>query len=79
MTRSVVEQGEAWIQDHFARSRSMTSVEASSRLHRWLLDPLGRLVARLADAIARVIASRRQRRALTDPSRSPRTEHRARS
>jgi cardiolipin synthase len=73
----VVEQGEAWIQDHFARSRSMTSVEASSRLHRWLLDPLGRLLARLADAIARVIASRRQRRALTDPSRSSRTEHRA--
>ncbi len=60
---AVVEQGEAWIQDHFARSRSMTSVEASGRLQRWLLDPLGRLVVRLADAISRLIASRTQRRA----------------
>jgi len=59
----VVEQGEAWIQDHFGRSRSMTSVEASSRVQRWLLDPLGRLVARLADAVSRVIASRRRRQA----------------
>ena len=62
----VVEQGEAWIQDHFARSRPMTSVEASSRLRRWLLDPLGRLVARLADAISRVIASRKRRQASRD-------------
>jgi cardiolipin synthase len=54
----VVQQGEAWIQDHFARSRPMTSVEAGSRLHRWLLDPLGRLVARLVDMMGRVIAGR---------------------
>jgi cardiolipin synthase len=59
----VVEQGEAWIQDHFARSRTMTSVEASSRLQRWLLDPIGRLVARLADAASRLIARRRRSRA----------------
>jgi phosphatidylserine/phosphatidylglycerophosphate/cardiolipin synthase-like enzyme/fatty acid desaturase len=71
----VVEQGEAWIQDHFARSGSMTSVEASSRLHRWLLDPLGRLVARLADAMSRVIASRRRRRTSPDHSLSSRTRH----
>jgi cardiolipin synthase len=58
----VVEQAEAWIQDHFARSRSITSLEAGSRLQRWLLDPFGLLVARVADAISRVIASRRQRR-----------------
>ena len=57
----VVEQAEAWIQDHLANSRTMTSVEANSRLHRWLFDPLGRLVARLAEAISRAIASRRQR------------------
>jgi cardiolipin synthase A/B len=57
----VVAQGEAWIQDHFARSRSITVVEASSRLQRWLLDRLGRLVARLTAAISRVIASRSQR------------------
>jgi cardiolipin synthase A/B len=66
----VVEQGEAWIQDHFARSPSMTSVEANSRLHRWLLDPFGRLVARLADAMSRVVASRRQRRESPDHSGS---------
>jgi cardiolipin synthase len=58
----VVSQAEAWIQDHFASSCSMTSVEASSLLHRWLLDPLGRLVARLADAVSRVIASRKRPR-----------------
>jgi cardiolipin synthase len=62
----VIEQGEAWIQDHFARSRQMTSVDASSRLHRWLLDPLGRIVARLADAISRVLVSRKRRRGAPD-------------
>jgi cardiolipin synthase A/B len=64
----VVHQGEAWIQDHFARSRSMTSVEASSRLQMWLLDPLGRLVARLADTMSRIMASRRRRRASRERS-----------
>ena len=68
----IVDQGEAWIQDHFARSRSMTSVQASSRLQKWLLDPLGRLVARLADAISRVIASRR-RRGRADLQAAPRS------
>ncbi len=72
----VVEQGEAWIEDHFARSRSMTSVEASSWVQRWLLDPFGRLVARLADTISRVIASRRQRRASPDHSSSSRAQRR---
>jgi cardiolipin synthase len=74
---TVVEQGEAWIQDHLARSRLMTSVEASSRLRRWLLDPFGRLVARLVDAVSRVIASRR-RRQVSDHSlsSSSRTYHR---
>jgi len=64
----VVGQGEAWIQDHFARSRSMTSVESSSRLQRWLLDPFGRLVARLADTTSRVIATRRRRKVSPDYS-----------
>jgi cardiolipin synthase len=59
----LVAQGEAWIQDHFVRSRPMTSVEASTWLHRWLLDPLGRLVARLVDMTAVVIASRKRRKA----------------
>jgi len=72
---AVVAQGEAWIQDHFARSRAMTTVAASSRLHRFLLDPLGRLVARLADAISRAIASRRQRQTSPDYALSrPRSE-----
>lgn len=53
----VINQGEAWIQNHFVNSRSMTSVEASTRVQRWLLDPLGLLVARLAEAISRLLAS----------------------
>lgn len=57
----VVEQAQAWIGDHVARSRSMTLVEASSPLQRWLFDPLGRTVARLADSLGRVLASRRRR------------------
>jgi cardiolipin synthase len=68
----VIEQGEAWIQDHFARSRAMTSVEAGSRLRRWLLDPLGRIVARLAEAFGRVIANRKRRRASPDLSKTGR-------
>jgi cardiolipin synthase len=59
----VVAQVEAWIRDHFARSAAKTSVEASSRLQRWLFDPIGRGVVLLADAAGRLIASRRQRRA----------------
>ena len=59
----VVEQAEAWIQDHFSRSRTMTLVEASSWIQRWLFDPLGRLVARFAEAGGRVMASRKLRKA----------------
>ncbi len=65
---AVVQQAEAWIQDHMDRSRAITSLEATSRLRRWMLDPLGRVVARFADAISRVIASRKRRRASTDYS-----------
>jgi hypothetical protein len=46
----------------------MTSVEAGSWRNRWLLDPLGRLVARFADAISRVIARRPPRHAPRDDS-----------
>jgi hypothetical protein len=59
----VVEQGEAWIREHIARSRAVTGVEASSRVQRWLLDRLGRMVARLAEAASRVVASTKARRA----------------
>lgn len=63
---AVVEQAEAWIQEHMDRSRTITALEASSRLRRWLLDPLGRLVARLADVISRMIVGRKRRRASRD-------------
>jgi len=59
----LVAQAEAWIQDHFARSHPMTAVAASTWLHRWLLDPLGRVVARLVDMTAVVIAGRKRRKA----------------
>jgi cardiolipin synthase len=59
----VVQQGERWIQERFARSRSMTSVDASSWVNRWLLEPLGQVVARLTDTLSRMIASRKRRRA----------------
>jgi cardiolipin synthase len=73
----LVERGEAWIQDHFARSRSMTSVEASSRLQRWLLDPLGVLVVRLAEAISWLIVGQRRRPSPPAYSRSSPIEPRA--
>jgi cardiolipin synthase len=71
----LVAQGEAWIQDHFTRSRSMTSVEASSWLHRWLFDPLGRLVARLVDMVGVVIASRKRRKAWAEKAMGVRRQH----
>ncbi|MBN1606497.1 MAG: lmo0937 family membrane protein [Polyangiaceae bacterium] len=66
----IAEQGEAWIRDHFARSRKVTSVDASSRLRRWLLDPFGLLVARVAAVLSHQIASRKRRRGATDPPSS---------
>jgi len=58
----LVGQVEAWIQDHFVRSRSVTSVEASTWRQRWLFDPFGRLVARLVNMMGVVIASRKRRK-----------------
>ncbi len=58
----VVQQVEAWIEDRLTRSRPRTQVEASSRLQRWLLDRLGRTVARLADRLGRLMAGRGPRR-----------------
>ena len=58
-----VGQGEAWIQDHFALSPSITTTAVSSRFSRWLLEPLGGLVARFADVSGRAMAGRRQRQA----------------
>ncbi|MBI5067314.1 MAG: cardiolipin synthase B [Deltaproteobacteria bacterium] len=59
----VVAQAEAWIQEHCTRSREMTALEAGSWLRRWLLDPAGRLLARLAGLGRRMMASRGRRRA----------------
>jgi cardiolipin synthase len=59
----VVAEGEAWIEDHFLRSRAMTSLETSSFWHRWVSIPLGRLVSRVAEAIGHLIASRKLRQA----------------
>jgi hypothetical protein len=64
----IVEQAEAWIDDYCTRSRAMTIVEATSWVQRWLFDPVGRLVVRLADALGRLIASRKRRR--TSPNHS---------
>ncbi len=63
----VVGEGEAWIQRHFAGSLPVTAVEAGSRLQRWVLEPLGFFVARLAEAASRVMAWNR-RPELFDPS-----------
>jgi cardiolipin synthase len=59
----VVCQGEAWIEDHFLRSRAMTSMETSSLWHRWVAIPVGRMVTRVAQAIGHLIASRKLRQA----------------
>jgi len=63
----VVDEGEAWIDEHFARARAITSMELSTRSQRWLFDPFGRLVARMADMIGRTIAPRRSSRPLHLP------------
>ena len=54
----VAEQGQIWIQEHFACSPTVTSVDTSSRLRRWLLDPFGLFVGRLVAALSRRIADR---------------------
>jgi len=58
----VVQQGEAWIQEHFAHSRSITSTEERTHWQRWLFDPLGHVVAQLADTMSRMIIGRRRRK-----------------
>jgi cardiolipin synthase len=61
----VVAQGEAWIHTRITHSRETTRLETSSRLQAWLLDPLGRVVGRVADMLSRVVVSRKRR----EPSR----------
>jgi hypothetical protein len=52
--------------DWARRSVRLQFVGASSRWQRWLLDPFGRLVVRMADTGSRVIAGRRRRLAAPD-------------
>jgi cardiolipin synthase len=58
----VVAQGVAWIEAHLSGSRAVTALEAGTWLRRWLLDPVGRLLARLAGLASRALASRSRRR-----------------
>lgn len=52
---------EQWIGAHFAASTRVTALESSTWVRRWILDPAGRFIARLADAMSRTIGrSRRQ-------------------
>lgn len=57
----VVKQAETWIHDHYACARPITILETGSRVQRWWLGPLGYAIARIADAIGRVIAGRTPR------------------
>jgi cardiolipin synthase len=65
----LIADGEAWIQDRFALSQPMTEIEASSWLHTWLLDPTGRIVARMADMTSRMIANPTRRGKSWQPHR----------
>lgn len=67
----VARQAEAWIRDHLEGSRPVTAVESASLLSRRLLDPIGRLLARLADELSRLMARRRRRRAVRARPDSP--------
>jgi cardiolipin synthase len=55
---SIAGQAEAWIEAHLEQSRTVTSVEATSMPRRWLLDPMGRVVARFAEAASGLLADR---------------------
>jgi hypothetical protein len=55
-------QTEAWIQRHFANSRSLSSLETNSSWQRWLIDPLGHLLAWLMSRFSRVVVSRERRK-----------------
>jgi cardiolipin synthase len=70
----VVQQGEAWIQDHYQRSRAITSVEANTRWQRWLLEPIGRAVAQFADSLGHLLAGPSHRRVARDRPRPGRTD-----
>ncbi|MGE0791511.1 MAG: phosphatidylserine/phosphatidylglycerophosphate/cardiolipin synthase family protein [Sandaracinaceae bacterium] len=56
---TVVSQAEDWIQHRFASSRVVTSVEAGTWTRRWILDPMGRVIAGVVATLGRWIAGSR--------------------
>ena len=59
-------QSRSSFESHGDRSRLITALETTSLLRRWLLDPLGRLAARFAEVISRVIVGQERRRPSRD-------------
>lgn len=57
----VVHQGEEWIEGHIKRSPLLPSAVAVSPMQRWLVDPIGRVIAQVADAAGRAIIGRRRK------------------
>jgi cardiolipin synthase len=73
---SVVEEGEHWILERLRASNPVTAVEVGSWLTRWFWEPCGAAVARLAEALARMLSPAggpRSRRTaqLRDAARAP--------
>ncbi len=66
---AAVAAGEAWIEDHLARARPIDAVESGTWARRWLVDPIGRLLARLAELAGRALARRRSTRGPQDGDR----------
>jgi cardiolipin synthase A/B len=58
----VVIQAEKWIEDHFACAQSIISEASTTFGRRWVLDPLGRVLAHLADKASRTLVARRRLR-----------------
>jgi cardiolipin synthase len=65
-----VAEGDAWIQRRLATSTIMTSVASGTWVRRWILDPLGRIAARVASATGRLLSTRRARGAVPNPPRA---------
>lgn len=57
-----VAAGESWIEDHYEHSPPLPTADSNRWIERWCLDPFGRIVARTADRISRLMAGRKSRR-----------------
>jgi cardiolipin synthase len=60
--RDIAAQGEAWIAQRMAEAHAVSEVEVGTLIQRWLLEPLGLLIARIALSISRLSAPSRRRR-----------------